>query len=96
MSKNTDDWFSEFVAVRNKALATLDMDFARSMIGDPSADDETLLAAMHKARFEVPDMPDALRHESRRWLEAHGMGRLRPGIPWPEGDALPDREGNVL
>lgn len=95
MSNNTrDSWFDEFVAVRNKALATLDLYFARSMIPD-CTDEETLLAALHKARFEVPDMPDALRHESRRWLESRGLGRLR-NIPWPEGDALPDREGNVL
>ena len=74
---------------RNNALIALDLTWARNVMGH-HAHDLTLLAAMHKARYDIPSIPDALRHESAAWLRAHkmtgmfGMPLLPPG-QLPEG-----------
>lgn len=54
-------------------------------------------AGLHKARYEtIRDIPDALRHASRVWLEANGFSRLR-GFPWPPQGVLPgNEEGDAL
>lgn len=50
--------------------------------------DEVVLVSMHKARYEHRGAPDALRHESRAWLETHGWTR-HYGQPWPAPGVLP-------
>lgn len=46
------------------------------------------LNALHKARYECSDIEDALRHESRMWLEANGHDRFG-GEAWPPAGELP-------
>lgn len=82
----TDSWLAEFVAVRNKALARLDMAFGRRML--PDASDEQCLVALHKARYECTHIDDVLRHESARWLRERGMGAMFRPLE-PEGE-LPE------
>lgn len=41
-----------------------------------------VLISLHKARYEADWMPEALRHESAKWLRDRGYGRIR-------GDLLP-------
>lgn len=43
---------------------------------------ELALASMHKARYELLEMSDAEREESRVWLRMRGYTRLR-NLPWP-------------
>lgn len=82
----------EYIAARNKALVELDVEWGRASISAISGgyvDEQVIMAALHKARYEVPAIPPTLRRESREWLEAHGFSRLL-GQPWPEGDELPE------
>lgn len=69
---------------RNKALIALDLDWARTQ-GPNAPDDFTVLAAMHKARYDCCDIPAELRHESGNWLRARGMSRLGGLELLPEG-----------
>lgn len=66
---------------RNRALRELDMAWARAQF--PTAQDEVLLAGLHKARYECLHIHDALRQESREWLADNNMGRNggRPLLP---------------
>lgn len=79
--------FENWKRARNKAFRELDMGFARAAFPNASSD-EVLLMAMHKARYECLDMEDALRHESRAWLEERGYERFK-GQPWPTDGSLP-------
>lgn len=81
------------VADRDRALVDLDLGWVRKMLPN-LPDDEAGLAALHKARYEVPTMPDELRHASREWLESRGMKR---GVdaPWPPQGVLPTADGSV-
>lgn len=72
---------------RDEALRTLDLGWARKN-APRAADDEVLLLALHKTRYEVTTVPAELRHESRRWMEEHGYSR-RGGVPWPDAGVLP-------
>ncbi len=72
----------EWRAERNKALETLDMDYARRTMPHAS-DDAVRLLAMHKARYECRDISDELRRESERYLKAANSTRIH-GLPWPK------------
>lgn len=73
---------------RDAALIALDLNWARSVMGH-HASALTLLAGMHKARYNIPAIPDALRHESAAWLRAHDMTDLH-GIPLLPPGQLPE------
>ena len=69
----TNKEFEEWRAVRNKAFATLDMDYARRVM--PAAtDDSVRLMALHKARYDCADLAPELRHASGHWLRERGLG----------------------
>lgn len=57
---------------RNLALAELDLEWAR-VATRGHLTDVGLLAALHRARFDCIDMPEALRLESAAWLQAQGF-----------------------
>jgi hypothetical protein len=77
----------EYVEERRKGLSTLNMEWARQVL--PAAiDDETRLIAMHKARYDCPDITAELRHESGRWLRERGYGALG-GRPLLDEGLLP-------
>lgn len=85
-------------AQRRRMLMTMDTTLGRALIQQghgASPTEDVILTAMHKARYEVPDIPDELRHESREWLESRGHDRLS-GIPWPPKGKLPRGDGSVL
>lgn len=81
-------------AERNRILRELDIQgFMRALPPDARAAlrakteaerIETALAAMHKARYEIPEMGPERRTLSRQWLQARGYGRWRGTWP-PEG-----------
>lgn len=79
-------------ALRNAALASLDLSWARVQAGAsgraPSSD-EVLIASMHKARYECTDIAEDLRRQSEAWLKQRGLKRMN-GMPWPEGEGLPE------
>lgn len=52
-------------------------------------DDDLCLNAIHKARYEMPEIDRALREESRKWLTAHGHDRVL-GAPWPPEGVMPE------
>jgi hypothetical protein len=75
-----------------RVLKTLDIDgflsglsdkfkaYFHSLPADKQRD--AIVGAMHKARYEQPEMTEAEREESRQYMEAHGMTRLG-GKPFP-------------
>ena len=80
------NWRS-FAELRNQALRTLDMEYARKTMPAASSD-EVRLMAMHKARYEVTSMEPDLRHASRVWLQDRGYARFYD-LPWPTDGGLP-------
>lgn len=80
MTEGTQD-VAEFVRERNKALETLDMEYARRTIPHATSD-EVRLIAMHKARYDCTGISDVLRLQSRHWLEERGYRRLG-GLAFP-------------
>ena len=58
---------------RDRALIALDLTWAGRKLDLPEADDFVLLIAMHKARYNIPSIPAALRRESATWLRYHGL-----------------------
>lgn len=79
------DCFQKIVAFnarRDKALAELDMEWAREQMLTASSD-EVRLISMHKARYEAVNIEPALRLESKAWLQERGYGRLY-GLPFTE------------
>lgn len=84
----TDEELAEFMRERDKALIALDIGWARQMIGRID-DDFMLLVAMHRARYNIPSIPDALRHESAAWLRAHDMADIE-GVPLLPPGELPE------
>lgn len=74
--------------IRNRALLTLDLNWARSVPGAEHVSADVLLTSMHKARYECTALPDAARHESRVWLQARGFKRFGQQEFLPE-DQLP-------
>jgi len=71
---------------RNRILSDLDVDAAQSWV--PGLSREGLLAGLHKARYECPDIAPELRHASGEWLRARGFFRLY-GLPLLPFDDLP-------
>lgn len=71
-----------------RILETLDVDGARLWMAMPAAGKTVTLTALHKARYENPQVKAALRQESRAWLEVRNYKRVG-GKPWPKGEALP-------
>lgn len=78
------DEIERFIHQRDKALANLDMEYARRMIPLASSD-EVRLIAMHKARYEAASLAPELRHESGQWLRERGYKRGTGGDLLPEG-----------
>ena len=74
-----------FIAERNEALRTLDMDYARRVIPQASSDEVRLLS-MHKARYHCTMIDAALRRDSARWLAARGSTDLNRESIDPEGE----------
>jgi hypothetical protein len=70
----------KFRFVRNAALRSLDIEWARALI--PGMTDEGLLIGLHQARCACADMEDELREESAEWLRAHD-GASAAGMPPP-------------
>ncbi|MDE3023266.1 MAG: hypothetical protein KGI54_15705 [Pseudomonadota bacterium] len=83
MSQNLTKYINE----RNNALINLDMEWAHSQM--PRLSREPLLAGMHKARYEITEIPSELRHASKAWLIENGFKRLN-GLEFPQNDLLPD------
>lgn len=67
--KDVDLWRKE----RNKALRTLDIEYARNQSPKISSSDEVLLIALHQARYECTDIEKKLRLESGEWLRERGF-----------------------
>lgn len=82
-----DEEIGRFREARNHALRELNLDYARAVIPHAS-DEQVLLIALHKARYECKDIEPEYRHASGRWLRERGYGRLR-GPLLPEGE-LPE------
>ena len=78
------DEIQRFVKERDKALANLDMEYARRVI-PMATSDEVRLIAMHKARYEITSLPAELRHESANWLRERGYKRGTGDPLLPEG-----------
>jgi hypothetical protein len=83
MSNDTDEFIEAFVAARNAALSTMDMEYLRRMM--PAASDEVRIIAAHKARYECKHLDNTLRHESAAWLRERGYGAMY-GPLLPEGE----------
>lgn len=76
---------------RKQALETLDINWARRVLMADSGvefSDQSLLVALHKTRYEVTDVDDKYRHESREWLERNHHTRYH-NFPWPRRGQLP-------
>lgn len=84
----SDDSMESFVRQRNAALIRLDLKWLADFLvasGHQPSDMEAVLITAHKVRYNVPGLPDAVRHESAKWLRAHGYSDLH-GLPLlPEG-----------
>lgn len=75
---------------QTNALKSLDVDWLRKQISvSERPGDECLLLSLHKARYERPDMPKELRHESGKWLRDRGYHRLFNADVLDEGE-LPE------
>ena len=77
-----------FLAKRNEALRMLDLTYAREQCPD-ATNDEVLLMALHKARYECTAIEDEYRHLSGLWLRSRGYGRMIPGEPLLPPGELP-------
>jgi hypothetical protein len=73
---------------RDVALITLDMEWARNAMGRDICD-AALLAGMHKARYNIPGLPDAVRHRSAEWLRERGLPDIN-GVPLLPPGQLPE------
>jgi hypothetical protein len=73
---------------RHAALIALDLGWARQQAYGP-VDGFALLAGMHKARYNIPSIPAALRHESAAWLRARGLSDIH-GVPLLPPGQLPE------
>lgn len=72
------------LAERNRALQSLDMDYARRMLPGATSD-FVRLVAMHKARYECTAVAPEARHASADWLRQHKLGRATGDDLLPEG-----------
>lgn len=83
-----DSDLDKFLLERDEALRTLDLDWAKKNGALRASRDEVVLCSLHKARYETLSIEDALRQESRKWLEERGYSRMFK-IPWPQEGKLP-------
>jgi hypothetical protein len=83
----TVDPVKAWCAARNAALRTLDLAWARAN-APRVASDAALLVSMHKTRYNVTEIEDALRLESGEWLRERGMRSLH-GLPLLPPGQLP-------
>jgi hypothetical protein len=60
---------------RNRMLRELDVRSAKGAMPGAS-DDEVVLIALHKARYDCVDIEAELRHASGAWLRERGFGRM--------------------
>lgn len=91
MNSDEADELSTYIQQRNEAFRNLDVTWAREQLfrGRPeTASEETVLASLHKARYECWHIEAPLRHGSRKWLEERGLGRML-NLPWPPEGELP-------
>lgn len=79
------DDLQTFLAERNAALVSLDLEWARKAIGR-DADPEVLLVSLHKARYECTAIDPALRRESGDWLVKNGLHRMMGTDVLPNGE----------
>jgi hypothetical protein len=69
----------QYIKERNKAISEMDMVWLREHRppGWPAeVQDEVIIAAAHKCRYETTGIAPKLRHESREWLKQHGYNRM--------------------
>ena len=88
MSKPPEESRSDYekeLAERNRMAVELDVETARKIY--PTMSIESMLPMLHKLRYEITNIDPALRHESRAWLEQHGLKRYQ-GLPWPPAGEL--------
>jgi hypothetical protein len=83
----TENEMLKVLEERNKALATLDMNYARRLMPEASSDHVRLIV-MHKLRYECLSLPHELRHASAEWLRSYGYGRM-DGTPLLPAGELP-------
>ncbi|MDA3833733.1 MAG: hypothetical protein PF495_10070 [Spirochaetales bacterium] len=84
MSTIYDDQFN--------ALKTLDVEWLKQQAINANVTpptDEVALLSLHKSRYERPDVPKELRHESGHWLRANNYRRIFGAEVLPEGE-LPE------
>jgi hypothetical protein len=81
-----DEELENFLAARNAALMTLNLEWARAVT--PGLGDDVLLVGMHKTRYDCTAIPDALRLESAEWLRKRGY-RAIGGVPLAAPGELP-------
>ncbi len=74
MTPDTDDGIAKIVEERNAALTSMDLEFVRKMF--PDASNFMLVMVLHKSRYECTGIQANLRHRSREWLQARGLGRM--------------------
>lgn len=67
---------AQFMAERNIALRTLDLNKLKRFSRDHDLPDDIVLIGAHKARYECMDIESHLRLESGEWLRSHGYKRL--------------------
>lgn len=100
-TKGADATIEQFRNERNAALLALDMEWARARAreacastGRPMPNDETLLASLHKARYDCTSLDDQPRLESGAWLRERGLRRMC-GLPLLPDGMLERAGGNV-
>jgi hypothetical protein len=84
---NMPNNLEKFLARRNRALADLDLEYAKEVTG--SDNEEILLMALHKARYECVQLDDDLRNFSALWLRQHGYKRDDGSDLLPHGELPP-------
>lgn len=72
---------------KDRIVRELDMSAAAKVF--PMMNDDAIEPMLLKVRYEMTNMPDELRHESRRWLQANGFKRMREQS-WPPEGELPE------
>lgn len=81
------DRIAEYVRERDAALTAMDLTWLRERL-PPNTAEEVVLMTAHKTRYECVNIAPELRHESRKWLQERGLGRMN-GFPFPFDDELP-------